>query len=227
MSEHPGLHPPDVDTYINERLVGDDPALDAAQARAAAAGVPAIEVAPNQGKLLHLLARMSGARRVLELGTLAGYSTIWLARALPADGRLITLEADAGYAAVAQANLEAAGLSARVEIRVGAALDTLPQLRDEGPFDFVFLDADKQRTAAYLEWALRLTRPGSVVVADNVVRGGAVADAADDDPRVQGMRRFFDLLHAASGVTATAVQTVGSKGWDGFALALVEEPATG
>lgn len=216
----------DVDTYINERLVGDDPALDAAQARAADAEVPAIEVAPNQGKLLHLLARMSGARTILELGTLAGYSTIWLARALPVGGRLITLEADAGYAAVARANIEEAGLGDRVEVHVGPALDTLPLLRGAAPFDFVFLDADKQRTAEYLEWSLRLTRPGSVIVADNVVRHGALVDGDDDDPPVRGMRRFFDLLHAASGVTATAVQTVGSKGWDGFALALVEEPAT-
>jgi predicted O-methyltransferase YrrM len=212
----------DVDTYINERVVGDDPVLDAALARAADAAIPAIEVTPNQGKLLHLLARISGARRILELGTLAGYSTIWLARALPAGGRLISLEAEARYAAVARANLADAGLDDRAEVRVGTALDTLPALTADGPFDFVFLDADKQRTAEYLEWSLRLTRPGSVIVADNVVRHGALADAADDDPRVQGMRRFFDLLHAASGVTATAVQTVGSKGWDGFALALVE-----
>ena len=213
----------DVDTYINERVVGADPVLDAALARAAGAGLPAIEVTPSHGKLLHLLARMCGARRILELGTLAGYSTIWLARALPAGGRLITLEADAGYAAVAQANLAAAGLADRVEIRVGAALDSLPALAGEAPFDFVFIDADKQSTPEYLEWSLRLTHPGSVIVADNVVRDGALADAGNDDPRVRGMQRFFDLLHAASGVTATAVQTVGAKGWDGFALALVEE----
>src|SRR4051794_24565700 len=154
---------------------------------------------------------MSGARRILELGTLAGYSTIWLARALPADGRLITLEADPGHAAVAQANIAGAGLDDRVEVRVGAALDTLPQLGGAAPFDFVFIDADKQRTPEFLEWALRLTRPGSVIVADNVVRRGSVIDADADDGPAQGMRRFFDLLHAASGVTATAVQTVGSK----------------
>jgi predicted O-methyltransferase YrrM len=218
----------DVDTYINDRVVGEDPALDAAQRRADAAGIPAIEVAPNQGKLLHLLARIQGARTILELGTLAGYSTIWLARALPEDGRLITLEADASHAAVAEANLAGAGLADRVEVRVGAALDTLPQLRDDAPFDFVFLDADKRHTPEYLEWALKLTRPGSVIVADNVIRHGGVADAGDRDPSVQGMRRFFDLLHEASSrVTATAVQTVGSKGWDGFALALVEAPAAG
>jgi predicted O-methyltransferase YrrM len=216
--------PDDVDAYINAQLVGEDPVLDAALARAAAAGLPAIDVAPNQGKLLHLLARMCGARTILELGTLAGYSTIWLARALPAGGRLITLEVDPGYAEVARANLEAAGVADRVEVRVGAALDGLPVLEREGagPFDLVFLDADKQRTPEYFEWALRLTRPGSVIVADNVVRGGELADAASDDPRALAMRRFTEMLGAAAGVTATAVQTVGQKGWDGFALALVE-----
>jgi predicted O-methyltransferase YrrM len=215
----------DVDAYINDRVVGEDPALDAAQPRAAAAGIPAIEVAPNQGKLLNLLARIQGARAILELGTLAGYSTIWLARALPDGGRLVTLEANAEFAAVAEANVADAGLADRVDVRVGAALDTLPHLQDDAPFDFVFLDADKQRTPEYLVWALRLTRPGSVIVADNVVRHGALADQDAADPSAQGMRRFFDLLHAASGVTATAVQTVGTKGWDGFALALVEAPA--
>ncbi|MCW2995870.1 MAG: O-methyltransferase family 3 [Conexibacter sp.] len=209
-----------VDTYINAQLVGEDPILDAALARAAAAGLPAHDVAPNQGKLLHLLARISGARTILELGTLAGYSTIWLARALPEGGRLVTLEAEPAYAEVARANLEDAGLADRVEVRVGAALETLPRL--EGPFDLVFLDADKQRNPEYLEWALRLTRPGSLIVADNVVRDGELANAASEDPRVQGIRRFTELLGAASNVTATAVQTVGSKGWDGFALALVE-----
>jgi predicted O-methyltransferase YrrM len=216
----------DVDTYINEQLVGPDAALDGALARAAAAGLPAIDLAPNQGKLLHLLARMCGARTILELGTLAGYSTIWLARALPAGGRLVTLELDPGYAEVARANLEAAGVAERVEVRVGAALDSLPALEREGagPFDLVFIDADKRSTPEYFEWALRLTRPGSVIVADNVVRGGGLANAASEDPSVVGMRRFTELLGAAAGVTATAVQTVGQKGWDGFALALVEEP---
>jgi predicted O-methyltransferase YrrM len=218
----------EVDAYINARLVGDDPVLDAALARAAAAGLPAHDVAPNQGKLLHLLARMCGARTILELGTLAGYSTIWLARAVPADGgRVVTLEAEPSYAAVARENLAAAGVADRVVVRVGAALDTLPRLAEEGagPFDLVFLDADKQRNPEYLEWSLRLTRPGSVIVADNIVRGGALADPDSDDPRVRGIRRFTEMLGAAATVTATAVQTVGQKGWDGFALALVEEPA--
>jgi len=209
-----------VDTYINDQLVGEDPVLDATLARAAAAGLPAHDVAPNQGKLLHLLARISGARAILELGTLAGYSTIWLARALPDGGRLVTLEAEPEHAAVARANLADAGVADRVEVVVGDALDTLPRL--DGPFDLVFLDADKQRNPEYLEWALRLTRPGSLIVADNVVRDGELANAASEDPRVQGIRRFTELLGAASNVTATAVQTVGSKGWDGFALALVD-----
>ncbi|HEY6762848.1 MAG TPA: O-methyltransferase [Baekduia sp.] len=214
-----------VDTYINDRVVGDDPVLDGALRRAADAGVPQIEVAPNQGKLLHLLARMSGARRILELGTLAGYSTIWLARALPAGGRLVTLEVDEVHAAVARANLEAAGLAERVDVLVGPALETLPSLAGGDPFDFVFIDADKRSTGDYLEWALRLARPGTVIVADNVIRHGAVADPSTGDPSVEGVRRFFDRLHEAGGVTATAVQTVGSKGWDGFALALVEDGA--
>jgi predicted O-methyltransferase YrrM len=216
--------PDDVDAFLTRHLVAEDPVLDAALARAARAGLPAHDVAPNQGKLLHLLARMCGARAILELGTLAGYSTIWLARALPEGGRLVTLEAQPAYAAVARENLAAAGLGDRVEVRVGAALDTLPALAAEGagPFDLVFLDADKERNPDYLAWALRLTRPGSVIVADNVVRGGAVADAHDEDPRAQGVRRFIEQLGAAAQLTSTAVQTVGSKGWDGFALALVE-----
>ncbi|HWI71942.1 MAG TPA: O-methyltransferase [Baekduia sp.] len=213
-----------VDAYINEHLVGDDPALTGALEHAAASGMPAHDVAPNQGKLLYLLARLQGARTILELGTLAGYSTIWLARAVPADGgRVVTLEADPDHAAVARENLERAGVADRVEVVVGDALNTLPTLG--GPFDVVFLDADKQRNPEYLEHALRLTRPGSLIVADNVVRDGALADAGSDDPRVLGVRRFTERLGAAANVTATAVQTVGTKGWDGFALALVEEPS--
>jgi predicted O-methyltransferase YrrM len=223
VSAQPGWD--EVDTYINAHLVGEDPVLEGALRRAAAAGLPAHDVAPNQGKLLHLLARLAGATAILELGTLAGYSTIWLARAVPADGggRVVSLEADPGHAAVARENVAAAGLDDRVEILIGDALDTLPGL--DGPFDLVFLDADKQRNPEYLEHALRLTRPGGLIVADNVVRDGELANAASEDPRVVGIRRFTERLGAAANVTATAVQTVGSKGWDGFALALVDGPA--
>jgi predicted O-methyltransferase YrrM len=226
VSDEPGPGPADVDAYINAQLIGEDPVLAAALARAAAAGLPAHDVAPNQGKLLHLLARIRGARTILELGTLAGYSTIWLARALPPGGRLITLEAEPSHAAVARANLEAAGVADRAEVRVGDALAALAALEAEGagPFDLVFLDADKQRNPEYLEWSLRLTRPGSVIVADNVVRDGELANDASDDPRVRGIRRFTELLGATPGVSATAIQTVGQKGWDGLALALVDEP---
>jgi predicted O-methyltransferase YrrM len=218
-----------VDDYFAEHLVGTDAVLEAALADAQAAGLPAHDVAPNQGKLLHLLARMRSARTILELGTLAGYSTIWLARALPAGGRLVTVEADPRYAEVARANLVRAGVADRVQVRVGPALDVLPQLEAEGagPFDFVFVDADKQHNPEYLEWSLRLTAPGSVIVADNVVRDGALVDGDSDDPRVRGIRRFTERLGAAAGVTATAMQTVGSKGYDGFAIALVEGSARG
>jgi predicted O-methyltransferase YrrM len=213
-----------VDAYISEHLVQEDPVLDRALSDAAAAGLPAHDVAPNQGKLLYLLARLRGARSILELGTLAGYSTIWLARALPAGGRLVTLELDPRAAEVATANLERAGLGDRVEVRVGPALELLPALEAEsaGPFDLVFIDADKQHNPEYLAWTLKLTAAGSVIVADNVVRDGALADAGSDDLRVQGIRRFTEALGAAANVTATAVQTVGAKGYDGFAIALVE-----
>jgi predicted O-methyltransferase YrrM len=213
----------EVDRYISDRLVPPDPALEAALAASEAAGLPPIAVAPNQGKLLHLLARLTGARRILEIGTLGGYSTIWLARALPPDGRLITLESDARHAEVARASIVGAGLAEVVEVRVGRALDTLPGLVAEGggPFDFVFLDADKANTADYLAWALRLTRLGSLIVADNVVRGGAVADPTTADPDAQGVRRFNALIAADPRLAATAIQTVGAKGWDGFALILV------
>ncbi len=212
-----------VDRYVEELLVRPDPALDAALAAGAAAGLPPHDVSPAQGKLLELLARAVGARSILEIGTLGGYSTIWLARALSPDGRLITLEVDPGYAEVARANIERAGLADVVELRVGPALDTLPELVAEGrgPFDLVFLDADKQSNPEYLRWALELTRRGSLIVADNVVRGGEVLDAASEDARVQGIRRFHELLAAEPRVSATAIQTVGRKGWDGFALALV------
>ena len=212
-----------VDRYLTDLLVPPDPALEAALQASAAAGLPPINVSPNQGKLLHLLARLQGARSVLEIGTLGGYSTIWLARALPAGGRLVTLESDARHAEVARANIARAGLSDVVELRLGPALETLPRLTAEGrgPFDLIFIDADKPSYPDYLAWALRLSRRGSLIVADNVVRNGAVLDPASDDPRVQGARRFNEALAAEPRVSATAIQTVGSKGYDGFAIALV------
>jgi len=212
-----------VDRYFAEQLLPADPALEAALAASAAAGLPAINVSPNQGMLLQLLARSIGAKRILEVGTLGGYSSIWLAGALPADGRLITLEADPRHADVARANLARAGLGDIVEVRLGRALDSLPQLESEGqgPFDFVFIDADKPNNTPYFEWALRLTRPGSLIVVDNVVRGGDVVDDASDDTGVLGVRRLLERIAAEPRVRATAIQTVGTKGYDGFAIALV------
>ena len=205
-------------------LVEPDAALDAALEASAAAGLPPHEVAPNHGKLLELLARVQGAHRVLEIGTLGGYSTIWLGRALPAGGLLITLEADPRYAEVARANVARAGLAAWVELRAGPALETLPLLAAEGlaPFDLIFIDADKRHNPDYLSWALELSRAGSLIVADNVIRGGAVIDPDSDDPDVEGVRRFNELLAAEPRLSATAVQTVGGKGYDGFAIALVK-----
>jgi predicted O-methyltransferase YrrM len=212
-----------VDRYITDLLLPPDPSLDAALEASAAAGLPAHNVSPAQGKLLQLLALMQGAHTILEIGTLGGYSAIWLARALPAGGRLVALEADPGYAEVARANVDRAGLADVVELRVGPALDTLPLLAAErrGPFDMIFIDADKRSNAEYLGWALELSRPGTVIVADNVVRGGAVADDGDGDATVQGVRRFYELLAADPRVSATAIQTVGLKGHDGFAIGLV------
>ena len=212
-----------VDGHFTDLFIPADPILDAALAANAAAGLPSIDVAPNQGKFLHLLARMNGARRILEIGTLGGYSTIWLARALPADGQLITMEYEPKHAAVAQSNIDRAGLANRVQIRVGAALDSLAQLATEqpAPFDIIFIDADKPNNPGYLAWALKFSRPGTVIIGDNVVRDGAILDPADPDPRVQGTRRFLELLAAEPRVSATALQTVGSKGYDGFAMALV------
>jgi predicted O-methyltransferase YrrM len=212
-----------VDQYLGDLLAPSDPALEQALAASAAAGLPAIHVSPTQGKLLSLLVRSLQARQVLEIGTLGGYSAIWLARALPPDGRLITLEAKPLHAEVARKNIERAGLSGVVEIRLGPALSTLSELAAEGlaPFDLVFIDADKPAYVDYLDWALRLTRRGSLIVADNVVRKGAVADPADNDERVVGVRRFLQRLAAEPRVSATAIQTVGGKGYDGFALALV------
>ncbi len=212
-----------VDDYIGERLFPADPDLDSALRATSEAGMPAINVAPNQGRLLQMLARSIGARTILEIGTLGGYSTIWLARALPPGGRLITLEADPKHAGVARANLERAGLSDRVEVRTGAALDSLPALAAEGlgPFDLVFIDADKPNTPAYFEWSLKLTRQGSLIITDNVVRDGAVADLASADPSVRGVQRLIELMAAEKRVVATVLQTVGSKGYDGLGFALV------
>ena len=205
----------EVDRYLTDLLVETDDVLDAARD----GGLPAIEVTPPQGKLLHLLARIHGARSVLELGTLGGYSTLWLVRALPADGHVVTIELEPRHATVAKDVFARAGVADRVELIVGDALEVLPTL--DGPFDLIFIDADKPRNPQYLEWALRLSRSGTLIVADNVVREGAIADANTDDPRVQGVRRFYELVAAEPRLTATAIQTVGSKGYDGFALALV------
>ena len=217
----------DVDRYLTAHLVPPDAALDAALATSATAGLPEIAVSPNHGKLLHLLARIQGARRILEIGTLGGYSTIWLARALAPGGHLITLENDPRHADVARANLGNAGLGRIVQVRVGAALDTLPQLVAEGrgPFDLIFIDADKVNTPSYFTWALTLSRPGSLIVVDNVVRDGAVADASSTDQGVQGMRQFFELVRSEPRVEATAIQTVGIKGYDGLALLRVIDAA--
>ena len=218
----------DVDAYIERQLVGEDPVLDAAQQASADAGLPPIALSPTQGKLLHLLARMHGARSILELGTLGGYSTIWLARALPPDGRLVTLELNEHYAQVAAANADRAGLAGLIKIDVGPALDGLHALiaEDAGPFDFVFIDADKQSTPEYFPLVLQLTRPGSAIVTDNAVRDGELIDPDSHDPAARGMRRFHELLAAdragAQRVSATTIQTVGSKGYDGFTLALVD-----
>ncbi len=212
-----------VDGYLAGLLAPSDAALDAALAHSAASGLPPHQISPGQGKLLQLLARLQGARSILEIGTLGGYSTIWLARALPPGGRLITLELDPANAEVARQNLARADLEEVVEIRVGPALETLPALAADGrgPFDVVFIDADKPSGPEYLAWAIELSRAGSLIVADNVVRGGEVADAHSDDPRVRGVRRLLELLAAEPRVTATAIQTVGSKGYDGLAIALV------
>ncbi|MFF1337739.1 O-methyltransferase [Streptomyces sp. NPDC058290] len=220
MSQHQQLWTA-VDDYFGGLLVEEDEALAAANVDSDAAGLPAHQVAPNQGKLLHLLARIHGARTILEIGTLGGYSTIWLARALPAGGRLVTLEVDEHCADVAAANIARAGLDEVVDIRRGRAVDLLPELKDQAPFDLVFIDADKPSNPEYLKWALELTRPGSVIIGDNVVRDGAVVDPDSADPRVQGVRRFTELIAEHPRLTATALQTVGSKGYDGLVLALV------
>jgi predicted O-methyltransferase YrrM len=218
-----------VDRYIDEQLIEPDAALDAALAASAAAGLPPISVTPSQGKLLQLLARSIGARTILEIGTLGAYSTIWLARALPPGGRLVTLEANPSYAEVASSNIAHAGLDEIVQLRVGPALETLPELAAEGGerFDLVFIDADKRHTPEYFTWALELTHAGSMIVADNVIRDGAVIDSDSEDPVVLGSRRLHELLAAdrsvGQRVSATTIQTVGAKGYDGFTLALVAD----
>jgi predicted O-methyltransferase YrrM len=209
-----------VDRYIGDKLLGDDAALGNALAANAAGGLPDIDVSPAQGRMLHLFARMAGARRILEIGTLGGYSTIELARALPDDGELVTLEIDPHHADVARANIAAAGLADRVTVITGPALDSLATL--DGPFDFVFIDADKQINAAYVRAALGLSRPGTTIVVDNVIREGNVLDAASTDDRIHGTRRLFEAVAAESRLTATAIQTVGVKKWDGFLLAVVD-----
>ncbi|MBN8810742.1 MULTISPECIES: O-methyltransferase [unclassified Sphingomonas] len=213
-----------VDGYIAGKLIGADPVLDAALAANAEGGLPAIDVSAAQGRMLELFARMTGARRILEVGTLGGYSTICLARALPEDGQLVTLELDPHHAEVARANLARAGLGDRCEVRVGPAVETLAAMiaAGEGPFDLVFIDADKPGNVAYLDAALKLARPGSVIVVDNVVRGGGVLDADSTDRSVIGTRALFDAVASEPRLDATAIQTVGDKGWDGFLLAVVK-----
>jgi predicted O-methyltransferase YrrM len=216
-----------VDNYVNGLLIASDPVLDAALKASEEAGLPGIQVSAAQGKLLHLLAKLCGARAILEIGTLGGYSAIWLARALPPGGRLVTLEVNTQYAEVAVANLIRAALpeTVEVEIRAGKAIDTLERMgKDvdvEDPFDMVFIDADKESTPEYFQWALKLSRAGSLILVDNVVRSGALIDGASDDPRVQGMRRFHEMLAREPRVSATTIQTVGSKGYDGFTLCVV------
>jgi predicted O-methyltransferase YrrM len=212
-----------VDAYFSARLCPDDEPLRAALRDSEAAGLPQISVTGPQGKFLRLLAEIQGARTILEIGTLGGYSTIWLARALPEDGRLISLEYSPKHAEIATRNVARAGLEKIVEVRVGAALESLPQLADENPppFDLVFIDADKANNAHYVEWALRLTRAGSLIIVDNVVRGGRIADAGSDAPDVQGTRAAVELIAAHPRLSGTAIQTVGPKGYDGFALARV------
>jgi predicted O-methyltransferase YrrM len=214
-----------VDSYLVETLIGEDSALGAALDDSEAAGLPMINVAPNQGKLLHLLARISGAKTILEMGTLGGYSTIWLARALPEDGRLVTLEYSPKHAEVARKNIDRAGVGDRVEIIVGPALESLPRLESEGrgPFDLIFIDADKSNYPGYLDWSLKLSRPGTVIIGDNVVRSGKVLDTESDDADVQGARTFLKIMGEHPRIDATAFQTVGSKGYDGLAVGIVTD----
>jgi predicted O-methyltransferase YrrM len=212
-----------VDDYITQLFVQSDPIMQETLAASETAGLPSISVAPNEGKLLMLLAQLCGARNILEIGTLGGYSTIWLTRGMVSEGSLITLEANPKHAEVARLNIARAGFTDRVEVRVGPARDTLPQLATEGrsPFDLIFIDADKESYPEYLAWALKLARPGALIIADNVIRDGKILDPADTDPRVQGARRFNQLLAEEPRVKATVIQTVGGKGHDGMAIAIV------
>jgi predicted O-methyltransferase YrrM len=212
-----------VDNYIDSSLSLSDDVLNGAITANAEGGLPAIDVTASQGKLLHLLARAMGAKRVLEIGTLGGYSTIWLARALPDDGTVITLEFDPKHAAVARRNIERAGLARMVDVRVGKALDSLPVIESEGggPFDLIFIDADKVNNPDYFEWALKLSRPGSIIIVDNVVREGGLADSRSEDPAILASRSVVELMGNDPRVEATVMQTVGTKGYDGFAIALV------
>ena len=211
----------EVDQYYTSKLQSSDSMMDSILEANSEAGLPAIDVSPNQGKFLSLLVQLKGAKRILEIGTLGGYSTIWLARALPEDGRLITLEYSQKHAKVAEQNIIKAGVAEKVEIKVGAALDTLPVL--EGEFDFIFIDADKQNNAHYLKWALQLSKPGAVIITDNVVRGGRVIDEDSNDESVQGVRTFVDMLSKEDRIDSTVVQTVGSKGYDGFVIGIVKD----
>jgi predicted O-methyltransferase YrrM len=214
-----------VDSYIAENLLPADTVLEAALRSNRSRGLPAIDVSPAQGKLLYLLAKMNNARRILEIGTLGGYSTIWLARALPVDGKVVTLELEQHHADVAKINFKMAGLSEQIELRVGPALKSLEDIGKEKaePFDLVFIDADKPNNPNYLRWAMRLSRPGTVIVCDNVIRDGAVLDKGGSDPNVEGARAAFSFLAKEAGLEATAIQTVGAKGYDGFAIAVVRQ----
>jgi len=216
--------PTQVDEYLSELLVPSDAILDAAVQAGLDARMPQIQVSPTQGKFLYLLAQIQGAKRILEIGTLAGYSTIWLARALPPDGQLVSLELSPRHAEVARSNLRRAALDSIAEVRVGPALDSLATLAEEpgAPFDLVFVDADKEHNPEYVSWALRLSRPGTVIVVDNVVRRGGVIDAATTDPDIRGTRRMFELIAGESRLEATALQTAGLKGYDGFAILRVK-----
>ncbi len=214
-----------VDTYLTETLVGHDADLESAVAEQNSAGLPAIEVAPVSGKLLHLLVRISGARRVLEIGTLGAYSTIWMARGIPDEGRVVTIEAEPANAAIARANLDRAGVGGKVDIRVGRGDEVLPTLQDEPPFDFVFIDADKESNTIYIDWAARLGHPGTVVVVDNIGRGGEVANPATTASNVIGTQRGLEMLGRDPRFDATALQTLDLKGWDGVAIAVVTDAA--